>query len=319
MSQTHNEAQGAPDNGLDSLPEKEREETQEILDSLADKDEGKDDPKPKEDPKPEEKKEEEKPKDEDKKSEEDGEGDDKNDSSKRRDPSLMPAYKHKIAEKGWEKEKAELEAKIAEYEKGKSPENKSDDEPDGKPNDESKSDIDVEALADELGADKEAVSKIVEVAEKRAAEKMKPFMLSDTDKQALADLQDLRRQQALEQENQLYSQDFDKDVLPEIKKEYGDDVPESVIADIKSKLKDVAYTNEYAKVPFSEIYRAKSEFRELVAPKRKTAEGSKGGNFQVAGKTVKYEDLGPDQVANLSDDEFDKYSDYMARREKRGV
>jgi hypothetical protein len=313
----NNEPQGAETHGLDNLPENERQETQEILDSL--KPEGEEDtPKPEE--KPEETKEEPKEEEKPEEKQDDEKGEEKQEG--RRDVSMMPAYKHKIAEKKWESEKAELQAKLDEYENSEKPsEDKPTDVPEAgdKPEEGKGLTPNVKKLAEELGAEEEAVAKIIDAAKKEAQEEMRPFMLTDEQKQALADLQNLKHEKAMEAEKNLFNEDFEKDILPEIRKEYGDDIPDSVVADLKEKLRDIAYKPEYQKVPYLEIYRGKQDFRGVIAPKRKTAETSKGGFFQIAGKTVKYEDLGPDQIANLSDSDFDKYSDYMARREKRGI
>lgn len=301
MSEEKELNQDNQNHGLDTLPENERKETQEILDSLAPaKDEDK--PEEKQPAKEEAPKEPAEPKDEDK--------------NERRDVALMPAWKHKIAEKQWQDEKADLERKLAEASDSKGKPSSAE-LPVTEPEKKSESDIDIKALAEELGADESTVAKIIEAAEERAKAQYKPFELSDEDKQALVAAKEYQAQQALDTERALFERDFTKDVLPEIKKEYGDDVPESVIADLKEKLHGIAYTPEYKLIPYNEIYRAKAEFRGVAAEKRKSAESSRGGAFQVSGETVKYEDLDENQIANLSGEDFDKYSDYMARRERK--
>lgn len=303
MSEVHNESNQDDQNfGLDNLPENEQKETKEILESLSPE-------------KEEEKTEEKQPeKAEDPKKPEETKGDDKGDEkAERRDVALMPAWKHKIAEQQWVKEKAELEQKLAESASSKEKPHDDTKIEDGK---ESESDIDITALADELGVEESVVAKIIDTAEQRAKANFKQFELSDEDKQALVAAKQYQEQQVIESERKLFESDFEKQVLPEIKKEYGDDVPESVVADLKEKLHGIAYTDEYKKVPYSEIYRGKAEFRGVIAEKRKSAESSRGGAFQTSGQMVKYEDLDESQIANLSGEEFDKYSDYMARRER---
>lgn len=283
--------------GIENLPENERKETQEILDSL--KPEEKAEDKPETLPKEEEKKE-----------------DDQEKPEEKKEPSLIPAYKIKIAEKQWEKERLALEQKIEDLSKPKETPHV-EDEGDKPKEPESKSDVDIRELADELGVDESVVDKIVKVAEARAKASNKPFELSPEDKHALVVAKQFEEKQRVELEEAIFDQSFDEKVLPEIKAEYGEDVPSSVVLYLKEKLRELSYQDGYEKVPHDLIYRGEKSFREVIAPKRKTSEPSGLGSFEVSGKTVRFEDLSTEDVEKLSDEDFDKYSDHMARRENK--
>ncbi|MEI9893790.1 MAG: hypothetical protein WDN28_07775 [Chthoniobacter sp.] len=88
--------------------------------------------------------------------------------------------------------------------------------------------------------------------------------------EALADLKKAREEQGVQAEMAKFAADFDRDVLPALKAEYGDDVPASVIESVKEQLKEAAYSKpEYQKTPFKVIYKGDDAFRNLVAPKKK--------------------------------------------------
>lgn len=305
--------QGADDGGLSNLPEAERNETKAILDEIeaaAPKDPVKKEeppaPKPEDDKKPEadkkvdgdKKPEGEKPPAEDKKPE------------ARREPKMMPSWQHERAKAAWEREKKELTAKV-ESAAGKPQVN----EP-GKPDEKAASDLDpkeIQAIAEEVGVEVKTVEKLLALANKNGGKIPQEVMdkLEKVDK--------LSAEREAEVETIQYNADFDRLITPLIKAEYGDDVSPDVIADIRNTLKGLAYSDDFAKVAYATLYRGEEQFRNLVPPKAKGAEGSRGGTVAAdearkaatpAGLDLT-KPLSDEQIKQLSDADFDTYCKNM--------
>lgn len=309
---------GADDQGgLNNLPEKELKETKEILDEIeketkppsdpkAPADGGKDKPPvatPPADPK---KPEEVKPKD----------GDGKPDENKedRRDVSLMPAWQHKAAESKWNKERNELTTKIEALSKPAATPPAP-----GEPAKPTAPAPDVKAklaeIAEQSGMPVESVTAIYELAAANSGKIPKDV------EERLSKIDTLTAEREKEVEDAKFTSDFSRLIVPLIKKEYGDDVSQDVIQKIQNDLKSVAYTPEYSKVPYSEIYRGKDNFRGIIPPPKRGAEPTRGGYAgakSASGEApVKpYEEYTDDEVSKLQGEDFDKYCDYMEKFEK---
>lgn len=255
--------------GLENLPENQRNETKEILADIqkeedakateAKKDEG--DQKP-EDGKPEDKKPEEKP-EEGKKDGEEGTQD-----KTRRDSKLVPSYLLGIEKTKFEKREKELIAEIDALKTGAKP------NVDGEKKEPTK--VEIKALVDKIVADNEiadpkVIADIFEVVDAYIKDNIKlpPELIAK-----LNVVDELKSQHEIAIEEVNFSKDFDKQILPLIKAEYGDDIPEDKVAEIKEKLKGIAYSDDYAKVSYDEIYRGKNDFRNLYTPKKRSAEGT---------------------------------------------
>lgn len=308
MSETKNEPN---QDGLENLPENQRKETQEILDEIekggkpseANGDEPA--PKPEEKPKEEEKKEE-KP---------DAKPEEKKEKSDRRPVKLIPAHVHYTARDQWQKKEKELTDEISRLSSSKPPA-KENDTHDGK----SKSDTvdeDVENLKrkwEEKGYDPELIGDLVAQAKKNQG--TLPAEISEK----LADIDRIKSEREAEVEEVHFSSDFDKIVLPLIKAEYGDDVPSQVIADIKEDLKGLAYDEKYAEVNYDVLYKGHDQFRGVIPPSKKGAEGSRGGtesDTSVSGEKIDLTQPQSDEVIKkMTDAEFDTYSMNMQKREK---
>ena len=151
-------------------------------------------------------------------------------------------------------------------------------------------------------------------------------------KEALAEIERNKADSAAQVEIAQFSADFDKEILPLIKKEYGDkegNVPPETVTKIKDQLAKIAYTSEYAKVPYTVIYRGQEDFRGIIPPAAKGAEASRGGTTRMAdadtsGKkeSVDWAKLESDSTFAIDDDELKKLSDtdldkYFSILEKR--
>lgn len=309
--------------GIENLSDKDRKETQEILDEIENS--GKDsqaDGKKEEDQKPSGEKPEEKPDLPPKKADEDGtkKNDDKGDKGKkpeeRRPTKLIPAevfYTHRAKT---EQQVKELQAEIDRL-KGTSTsqQDKKEDTPDDS---EKKDQVDtrIDALKkkwEEKGYDPDLISDMAALAMQNDGRLPKEVS------ERLETIDKIKNEREAEAEEISFNADFDKVVLPLIKTEYGDDVPKAVIEEIRENLKGMAYQEEYGKVPYEVIYKGKDMFRGVIPPKKKSAESSRGGTEDGATDRSEKPDLtkplSDEEVEKLSPEDFDKYSDNMARIE----
>lgn len=304
-----NESKLGTDEALNGLPAKELQETKEILAEIAGEDALKAGDKPattdKPEPKPDTKPEEGKPETEKKPGEDDGKK-----PEPRREVKLMPSWLHERAKADWSKREKEL---LDEVEKAKGTSTRKEGEA---PKDEN---LDVEKEAEAL-ADKHGIT--VELAKDLVALADRKGKLPADIQEKLAAFDRLRDTETITAEATAFNADFDKNILPLVKAEYGDDVPAEVIEQVREELKAKAYTPEYSKVPYSTIYKGEDQFRDLVAPKKKGAEGGRGGTNTTetrsdGGEAVDLtKPLSDEVLKGLSDADFEKYEKNMESYER---
>lgn len=273
---------------LNGLPSKDLKETQEILDEIASETAPKEgDKKPETADKPElkpgEKKEEGKPETETKPGEDDGKK-----PEPRREVKLMPSWLHERAKADWEKREKEL---LDEVEKAKGTSIRQEGD---KPKDENlETEKEAEALANKHGLTVDLAKDLIALTNRNGK------LPSDVQEKLKA-IDDMRDSAAITAEATAFNADFDRQILPLVKAEYGLDVPAEVIEQVREELKAKAYTPEYAKVPYSTIYKGEDQFRELVAPVKKGAEGGRGGT--TSKEIISGEGDAPDLTQPLSDE-----------------
>lgn len=303
--------------GLDGLPEAERKDTEALLGELSkagtpeatpdakkEVEEGDDIPpkKPVEETKPDVEK---KPEEEEK-------------PPTRREASVVPAWKLKVAEdqRGRaEKEVADLKlAQEKALEAG------------GKPTEvAADTEKKLEAIAEKTGIEVGVLKELGSIFAPHPTEDPKIA-------EALETIERNKQESAAAVEIAQFSADFDKDILPLIKKEYGDasgNVPPETVTKIKDKLAAIAYSPEYAKVPYDEIYNGKKDFRGIIPPPAKGAENSRGGSSRIAedggakpADTVDWKKLSDDPTFAIDDDalkalspaDLDRYFDILDKR-----
>lgn len=311
MTDPNNELNlGAENDGLEGLPAKELAETKEILGEIAGESAPKDgEPKPDNTNKPEAKPEEKpgeakaedgKPKD----------GDDGKKPEQRRDVKLMPAWLHERSKADWEKREKELLAEV-EASKGTSV------KPEGY--NLKKENLDTTQEAETL-AEKHGIT--VELAQDMLAIASRNGKLPEGIEEKLKAVDDMRNSVIVAAEASAFNADFDKIVLPLVKAEYGDNVPATVIDQVREELKAKAYTPEYAKVPYTILYKGEDQFRGIVAPERKGAEGGRGGSSaqqDISGKGDSIDLASPlhdDVLKTLTDEQFTIYEKNMEAFER---
>ena len=193
--------------------------------------------------------------------------------------------------------KAELEAKLAQL--SQQPNNASTDD-------------DIKALAEEIGADPEALEKIVALARKGTSPQLPP---------EVQELLEERKTAKIEQaETEAFNNRVSK--LKSVFKDEPLDDPK-----VTQKLQELAYSTE--KAPDGEPYYQK-ELSELyfgfikptIEPGRKTAEPSRGGSEQAQGKVVDFEEISKNDALKeefartATSEEFAKFQAW--EREKGG-
>lgn len=315
---------------MNGLPQKEREETQKIIDEIAAEEKGKADAPADDKPKDGDQK----PKDGDKpaegdgkpadgKQKKDGEGDKGKDENRvRRSGKLIPAYVHYSAESKWKARESELTATITDLTKKVQDAAKTapkEEGGDGKPKAASREEK-VKALAETHGYSEEVIKGILDLVDD--GKQLPPEIVKQ-----IAEMSEttktLKQSREAELEEQEFNRDFDSQILPLIKAEYGDDVPQNVIEDIKEDLKAFAYGDaKYAEVPYDEIYNGKKEFRGVLPPKKKGAEHTHTGGAEGAldaenpGEIDLTKPLSDDAISKLSTKQLETYFANMDKWEK---
>jgi hypothetical protein len=217
------------------------------------------------------------------KDEDEGKEGDEGEKTFKRTPKLMPLWKHNVAEKHWGKEKEELESKLQEALKVKDSPEKTEK---------------IKEIAEKFGLDAEMVSEIVGLSQ------------SATPKDVLSRLEKLEKTSETTTEQQQdveFERDFSKNVLPLIKDEYPE-ASDKLVGRIKTLIESLAFTEELIGTPLSMIYKGSEQFRGVKG--KKSAESSTGsGRIEKVG----IEGVTPEDIENMSDAEFDKFSDAAAK------
>ena len=210
-----------------------------------------------------------------------------------KEPAMIPAWEHKVAEKRWEKEREQLQS-------------------------------DLEALrANPTQANQEAVSNaalnLKELAEQNglvldpAQERFFSALLQNVVPQDVT-----KKLEALEADRQRafletqYEQEFSRDVEPLLRERYGD-VPASKLAELKAKLHDTAFTETYAKVPLRKVFLAEeSEFKLERNEPHHTVQAVKSGKTRAT--QVDYDKVDEDTFRRMTPDEIEKYTEWQIER-----
>lgn len=210
-----------------------------------------------------------------------------------KEPALIPAWEHKVAEKKWAKEREALEAELQQLRANPTQANR-------------------EAVAQTAG-------NLRELAQQYGLE------LDDAQERFFSDLlnravpQDLTKKlEALEKDRQIaflehqYEQEFSKEVTPLIKERYGE-VSDAKLAELRAKLHDMAFTETYAKVPLRKVFLAEeSDFKlQRNDPSSPVVPGKSGKTRTVQ---VDYDKVDEDAFKRMSPDEVEKYIDWQVQQ-----
>ncbi len=201
-----------------------------------------------------EKKEEGKPEEGGEKTEKEEEGE--REEKPKRTPQTMPVYKHKIAEKRWEKEKGDYNEKIknleVEVKKKASPE---------------KQKV-VKDFAEKHGFEPEMVNDLLKIVESGQPDVKKA--LDDF----RSEIEKGRTERERTHQYSEFNKDYEKSIIPLLEK---DGVPSEKRKEVKKLLQTLAFTTEYASTPLPVIYRGVEDFDGFKVKGKKSAEPSRGG------------------------------------------
>jgi hypothetical protein len=206
-----------------------------------------------------------------------------------REPSLIPAWEHKVAEKRWDKEKSELLSTIEQLKAHPTNANQ-------------------QAVAQQAGNLRELAQQYgLELDESQ--EKFFSALLSKAVPQDVS-----QKLEALERDRQItfleaqYEDEFNKDVAPLLQERYGLDSTQ--LAGLKSKLHDVAFTDTYAKVPLRKVFLAEeSEFKLQPNQQHETVKPTKSGKTRSA--SIDFDEVDEETFARMSPEEVERYSKHQ--------
>ena len=208
-----------------------------------------------------------------------------------KEPALMPAWQHKVAQKEWEKEREQLARELETLRANPTQANRE--------------------------AAEETAQNLRDLAREHGLEldeNQERFFNSLLKRAVPQDL--TKKLQALEADRQIafletqYEQEFSKDVEPLIKERYGE-VSASKLAELKKSLHDLAFTETYAKVPLKKVFYAEQDtFKIEPVMHKKTMDTTKPGKSRSV--EIDYSRVTEEDVANMSPEDFDKYSDNLA-------
>lgn len=240
------------------------------------------------------------------KASEDGEGDDKDDEEEDDDESRqpnrevksMPAWKAKeLAKEAAEKARAEARAE-AEAEFGKKI-------ADAAGKDGTVSDDDIKKMSEDLGLTPEVASAMVDriagILEKRAG-------LDDIRK--TVESQKVREKELAEEQG--FEKEWDsKGTQESLKTAAGN---REITAEVRKKVKELAYTPDYARYRLSDIIRL--EAGNLFGKKEsRSAEGGRGTARGEVQKSI--DEMTSDDIESMSDEEFLKFSNDLGKQGSR--
>lgn len=206
-------------------------------------------------------------------------------------PKMVEAWKLKVAENqkaSAEQKAADLEAKLTELSKQKSPIT------------EAQREIitdEFKALAEENGVDQTFLTKFADSILQKAEARLKPS--GDIEQT----LKELAQEKELAKQERVYADEFAKDIEPLVKEQYG--LSDTALSQLKSQLKDLAFSDIYAKVPLAKIFKAEFDVFGLKEPKK----SSEGKGVKVrSNEVVDYDNLTEEQFNNLNPEQIEEFS-----------
>ena len=167
-----------------------------------------------------------------------------------RTPKVMPVWQHEVELKKIEKQHQQ---ELEDARKAAQETFKKNDEPDSAISVSDK----IKQVADEFGVDENVLAKIVDLA--------KPEIPAEF-REAAKELNAIKQERLQQQEELGFDKEFNN-VLPLIVQEYGE-LDASQLSEIKTKLKDIAFQEQFAKTPLNVIYKGFDDFRNTKVIKR---------------------------------------------------
>jgi hypothetical protein len=162
----------------------------------------------------------------------------------------------------------------------------------------------VDKFIEESGMEKTAVMGLINIIKKHSG------VSPDVEKR----ISQFEKTTAEQAEKSAFENDFSDNVLP-LLKESNPDLTPAQIQKAKAKMKELAYEDGMDKIPLDFIFaRKQKEFEGIVSTpeKKKSAEGSRPGS-QAGTKAADYENITGNDIKNMTDEEFEKYSEWAEK------
>lgn len=254
-------------------------------------------------PKKEETEEEEKAEEETKDQTEEGESEEETEEEdKKKDGKPSPAMsleKYNKAKKKWEDKLAEKEMTLSQKEEALKVLTAQMEEINSKKDD--LSDEDFNEYIEETGADPEAIKKLIKLVSKNAV----------LDTKTKERLEAFEASQLQTQEQLGYENDFNSNIAKLIKKD-DPNISQENLDKAKSKLKELAYSDKYFKYDLKDVYTLNKSAFTFKSEKKKTFESSRPSGTDN-NQAPDYSEVTPEDIDKMSLEEFDKYSEAMAK------
>lgn len=203
-----------------------------------------------------------------------------------KEPTLIPAWKAKIAEERLKRENEELRQQVEAYQANPTKENK-------------------QAIQDSADDVLELASNLGLELDDKQAQFFKAIMgtKNAVPEDLVKDIQAFQQQKQIDYLNDQFNQEFTTDVLPLVKEKYGE-LSETQLTALRQKLHDTAFTETYAKVPLKKVFRAEMDEFDIKPPKHPilTSKSGKTRNTELDLSNVDEETF-----ANLDGDQIDAF------------
>lgn len=214
-----------------------------------------------------------------------------------KEPTLIPAWKAKIAEERLTKENAALQAQIEALQNSPTPENKQD----------------VQDRMDNIRALAESEGLELDERQERFFNKMANALAQKAVPQDfIKDVQAFQQHQQIAQLEAEYNQEFSKDIVPLLKEKYGE-LPEKELATLSKKLHALAFTDTYAKVPLKKVFLAESEDLKVTLPKEGIVTHKSG---RTRNADIDLSNIDEESFKSLDSDTLDKFIDQKSGQSK---
>jgi hypothetical protein len=210
-----------------------------------------------------------------------------------KEPTLIPAWQHKVAEKKWEQEREQLNQELESLRANPTQANRAN-------------------VAQTAG-------NLREMAQQYGLElddRQEQFFQSLVSSANAVPEQLTKELEALKQDRQIayletqYENEFLKDVAPLLA-----EVPENQHAELKQKLHNLAFSEQYAKVPLRKVFLAEQDTLNVVPSRHKVSmDTTKQGKSRTV--VTDYSNLSEADVEKLSPEEFEKYADSLEGKSK---
>jgi len=211
-----------------------------------------------------------------------------------KEPTLIPAWKAKIAEERLEKENEILRQQLEALQRNPTQENR-------------------EQVQDSVANIRELASQHgLELNDQQEQFFNALVQRNSVPQDLLQNMQALQQQKEIDYLETQYNEEFSKDVAPLLKERYGD-LPEKQLATLRQKLHDVAFTEAYAKVPLKKIFLAESEDL-AIKPSKEHIVTNKSG--KTRGTELDFSSVDEDTFKALDGDSLDKFIEAKSGQSK---